>query len=31
MIKDLEKRGKNINFEDFLEVVYAKLGDTKSK
>lgn len=31
MIKDLEKKGKNINFDDFLEVVYSKLGDTKSK
>lgn len=31
MIKDLEKKGKTINFDDFLEVVYSKLGDTKTK
>lgn len=31
MIKDLQTRGKTINFNDFLEVVYSKLGDTKSK
>ena len=31
MIKDLQTKGKTINFEDFIEVVYAKLGDTKTK
>jgi centrin-1 len=31
MIKELQNRGKSINFDDFLEVIYSKLGDTKSK
>ena len=31
MIKDLQKKGKSINYDDFLEVIYAKLGDTKTK
>ena len=31
MIKDLQKKGKIINFDDFLEVIYAKLGDTKTR
>jgi Ca2+-binding EF-hand superfamily protein len=31
MIKDLQTRGRTINFDDFTEVVYAKLGDTRSK
>lgn len=31
MIKDLQSKGKAVNFEDFVEVVYAKLGDTKTK
>jgi Ca2+-binding EF-hand superfamily protein len=31
MIKELQGRGKSITFDDFLEVIYAKLGDTKSK
>jgi Ca2+-binding EF-hand superfamily protein len=31
MIKELQNKGKNINFDDFLEVIYSKLGDTKSK
>lgn len=31
MILDLQGRGKTINYDDFLEVVYSKLGDTRSK
>lgn len=31
MIKDLQTKGKAINFDDFLDVVYSKLGDTKTK
>lgn len=31
MIKDLQTKGKTINFDDFLEIIYSKLGDTKSK
>ncbi len=31
MILDLQSRGKSINYDDFLEVVYSKLGDTRSK
>ena len=31
MIKDLQKKGRTINYDDFLEVIYAKLGDTRTK
>lgn len=31
MILDLQGKGKNINFDEFLEVIYSKLGDTRSK
>ena len=31
MIKELQARGKSITYDDFLEVIYAKLGDTRSK
>lgn len=31
MIQDLQTKGKAINFDDFLEIIYSKLGDTKSK
>lgn len=31
MIIDLQGKGKNISFDEFLEVVYNKLGDTRSK
>ena len=31
MIQDLQSKGKTINFEEFLEIIYSKLGDTKSK
>ena len=31
MILDLQTKGKNISFDDFLEVIYSKLGDTRSK
>lgn len=31
MILDLQGKGKNINFDEFLEVIYSKLGDTRTK
>ena len=31
MISDLQTKGKNITFDDFLEVIYSKLGDTRTK
>jgi calmodulin len=31
MIQDLQGKGKQIGFDDFLEVVYSKLGDTRTK
>jgi len=31
MILDLQGKGKTVGFDDFLEVVYSKLGDTRSK
>jgi Ca2+-binding EF-hand superfamily protein len=31
MIIDLQGKGKNINFDEFLEVIYNKLGDTRTK
>ena len=31
MITNLQSRGKNITFDDFLEVIYNKLGDTRTK
>lgn len=31
MIVDLQGKGKTINFDEFLEVIYSKLGDTRSK
>jgi Ca2+-binding EF-hand superfamily protein len=31
MIQDFQGKGKQINFDDFLEVVYSKLGDTRTK
>lgn len=31
MIKDLQSKGKTINFDEFLQIIYSKLGDTKSK
>lgn len=31
MIKDLQTKGKTINFDEFLQIIYSKLGDTKSK
>jgi Ca2+-binding EF-hand superfamily protein len=31
MIQDLQGKGKQINFDDFLEVIYSKLGDTRTK
>lgn len=31
MILDLQTKGKTISFDDFLEVIYSKLGDTRSK
>lgn len=31
MIQDLQGKGKTVGFDDFLEVVYSKLGDTRTK
>jgi Ca2+-binding EF-hand superfamily protein len=31
MILDLQTKGKSISFDDFLEVIYSKLGDTRTK
>jgi centrin-1 len=31
MILDLQGKGKTINFDEFLEVIYSKLGDTRTK
>jgi len=31
MITDLQGKGRTINFDEFLEVIYRKLGDTKTK
>jgi len=31
MITDLQSKGKPINFDEFLEIICGRLGDTKSK
>lgn len=30
MINDLQSKKRPIDFEDFLEIIYSRLGDTKT-
>lgn len=30
MITDLQSKNRNIDFEEFLEIIYSRLGDCKT-